>query len=113
VNVFRHHDVSEHHQDVTPAHLFQHFEQKVAPFGSVEQRPSLLTAARDEVQIIGAVVALEAGGHGVILGGRARECLCRLTGFMGENLIPLLAKNARNGAPGGPRFTRPIRERDC
>jgi hypothetical protein len=49
VNVLGHDHVPGHHEMVSPAHLFQHSEKKIAPARRAQQRLPPITTAGDEV----------------------------------------------------------------
>jgi hypothetical protein len=75
VDVFGHDDVSNHHEVVTAANLFEGLEEQISSGLCVEERTSLVTAESDEMQISGAVVSSETVGHSVMVGaGRSMGC---------------------------------------
>ena len=64
MNVFGHNDVSDDDKHIAPSHLFQHFEKKVTPARSAEQRLSAIATASNEMKITDAVVAVKVLPHG-------------------------------------------------
>jgi len=73
VDVFGHDDVSEDDEVVAAADLFQSFQKQIAMVSAAQQRTPLITTASDEVQVVGALVAAEASGHGATLAGEFRR----------------------------------------
>ena len=63
VKVFRHDDVSQNHDPVAEAHLFEHLKEKIAVPDGGEERLPLETATRNEVEVTGAVVAMKRPRH--------------------------------------------------
>jgi len=61
--VIGHDHVSDHDETVTQANLFPDFEKQVPPAEGSEQRPLVITAGGDEVQVSFAVVTMQAPGH--------------------------------------------------
>ena len=75
VDMLGHNHVSDDHEAVTTADLFEDLEKQIAPWFGVEQRTTLVTTEGDEVQIAGAVVSSEAIGHIAMLRGKRGETL--------------------------------------
>jgi hypothetical protein len=63
MEVFRHHHITENHETVALANLFENHEKQVAAAGRPEPGLPLVTAACDEVQITSAAVSLQILGH--------------------------------------------------
>ncbi len=61
--MFGHDHVSQNHHPVAAAHGFEHCEEKIAVAGGGEERLPLETAARNEMEITGAVVAMKRSRH--------------------------------------------------
>jgi hypothetical protein len=57
MNVLGHNDISNDDEPIALSHLLQHFEKKVPPARSAEQRLSAIATASDEMKITGAIVA--------------------------------------------------------
>ena len=58
-----HHHVSYNRKVITPPDLLQHLQEQIAILFSPQQGASLITACGDEMQISGAVIAMEPPGH--------------------------------------------------
>ena len=63
VEVFRHDDVTVDDKLILTTSLFKDFEKQVAVLRTAEFGPALVTTAGDEVQVLGAVISYESGGH--------------------------------------------------
>src|SRR5580692_4389032 len=63
MKVLGHDDVSEHHEAMLAADFFQTVQEQITALCSVEPRLSFIATASDDVEIAGAVVALETLGH--------------------------------------------------
>jgi len=63
VDVFGHDDVADQSETVAGAHFFEDLHGKVSGADGVEERPSLVTAESDEMQIAATGDALEVLGH--------------------------------------------------
>jgi len=63
VKVFGHDHVSQNHDPVAAAYLFEHCKEKIAVPDGGEERLPLETATGNEVEIIGAVVARKRPRH--------------------------------------------------
>ncbi len=61
--MFRHYDISHHHEAVALAGLFQDGEEAVAASSGTQKGQAVIAGARDKVQLIGAVVAMQAARH--------------------------------------------------
>src|ERR1017187_4267156 len=61
--MFRHDNISHNHEAVAPARLFQHAEEAVAPACGAQKWPAAVTRTGDKVQVMSAVVAMEAARH--------------------------------------------------
>ncbi len=85
VNLFRHDDISDDHEPVALARLFQNREEAVAAARGAQKRQSPGAGAGDKVQVMSAVSAMQSAGHDQPHG----------TG----SVVPALAQNARAGHP--------------
>jgi hypothetical protein len=56
-------DVAYDHELITPADCFEHGQKQIAPLRARQPRWAMVTTAGDEVQFLGAVVALGMVGH--------------------------------------------------
>ena len=65
MKVFGHDDVSVDHEAVLLARFFQDAQEKVAAFGLVQLRLAVVATAGDEMQVMVAVIAMQALGHPV------------------------------------------------
>ncbi len=63
MEVLRHHDASENNEAVPCTHLLQSFEEEIAQVRCAQERLPMIATAGDEVQVAGAVVALEIFWH--------------------------------------------------
>ena len=63
MEVLRHHDISHNHEAIALPGLFEDRKESVAAAHATELRPSVITRASDKVQVMGAVSAMESGGH--------------------------------------------------
>jgi len=61
--VFRHDDISHHHESIALTSLFQNREEAVAAARSAQKRQSLIAGAGDKVQVMGAVGPMQAAWH--------------------------------------------------
>jgi len=62
--VLGHDDVSDNHEAIPLADLFEDLEEQVAAPGGAEQWLAAITTARDKVKVSGTVVTRKAPGHG-------------------------------------------------
>jgi len=60
MEVLRHDDKSVDHEAVLLARLFQDAQNKVAAFGRAQLRLAMVATAGDEMQIVVAVIAIQA-----------------------------------------------------
>jgi hypothetical protein len=65
MKVLGHDDVSVDHEAVLLARGFQDVQEKVAAFGRAQLRLAVVATAGDEMQIVVAVIAMQALGHPV------------------------------------------------
>jgi len=65
-------------EPVFAASFFEDTEKEIAAFGGVQQRPAAITIARDKVQVVRSVVAVQAFGH-YGTGLSARRCWLAVT----------------------------------
>jgi len=65
MKVLRHDDVSVDHKAVLLARFFQDAQEKIAAFGRAQLRLAVTATAGDEMQVMGAVIAMQALGHPV------------------------------------------------
>jgi len=63
MEVLGHDDVSVDHKAVLLAGFFQDAQKKIAAFGRAQLRLAVVAAAGDEMQIMVAVIAMQALGH--------------------------------------------------
>jgi len=63
MEVLGHHHVSHDHEAVALPGLFEDAEESVTAAQATEFRSSVITRASDKVQVMGAVSAVESGGH--------------------------------------------------
>ena len=63
MKVFRHDYVSVDHEAVLVARFFQDAEEEVAAFGGAKLRLAVVATAGDEMQIVTAVITMQALGH--------------------------------------------------
>lgn len=75
MKVFGHDHITNDYELIPATHTFQYFEEKVAARRRAQEWTTLIATAGDVVQMIGAIVAFEALGHGEILWGDA-ICVC-------------------------------------
>jgi hypothetical protein len=61
--VIGHHDVAYHHEPIALADFFEDGQKQIAPLGARQPRLSMITAASDEMQLLGAVIAAGMVGH--------------------------------------------------
>ena len=92
MKVLGHDHVSDHDETVPLAGLFQNAQEEIAATSRVEPGYSVITTARDEVQVSAAVIPLQTCGHGE-----------RVHPFTGERCDAAhtrpLQKTARSGPP--------------
>jgi hypothetical protein len=67
--VLGHNDVSDDHETVPQPGVLQHAQEEVAPLGTSKLGLTVIAAAGDEVEVLPAVPALQASGHGSRLAG--------------------------------------------
>jgi hypothetical protein len=67
MNVVRHHHKTDHDKSVILPHLFQNLQEEVPALSSCEPRLAMITTAIDEVQIVMAVITLQAFWHSLTL----------------------------------------------
>ena len=75
MEVLGHDDVSVDHEAVFLAGLFKDVQEQVSADCGVQDRAALVTAAGDEVEVLGVVVPVEVGCHG-------NEDICGLSSGM-------------------------------
>ena len=63
VNVFGHNYITDYHESVALPNLFADTQEQVPPPRAAQPGLATLATASDEVEMLGAVVALEAGRH--------------------------------------------------
>jgi len=63
MKVLRHEHEAEHDKAMASPDFFQEFEQQIAVVRGAQQRTSPVTTASDKVQIVGAVITLEAARY--------------------------------------------------
>ena len=63
MEVFRHHDISDHYKTVAAADLFENFQKQASTGGSSQHGTAVVTTRRDEVQVAAAVASLETFRH--------------------------------------------------
>jgi len=63
MEVLGHDDISVDHEAELPAGLFQDAQEQVAAFGPVQLRLAMVATAGDEMQIVVAVIAMQALRH--------------------------------------------------
>jgi hypothetical protein len=63
MEMFRHNHIPDHHKPIAPAHALQHREEELAARVCTQHRLTLITTARDEVQIARAIKTLEELRH--------------------------------------------------
>src|ERR1700692_4859915 len=85
MNMLRHDHIADHDEAVALASLFENGEKSIAGFVGSKKWQSPITRAGDKVQVVSAVGAVQAGGHGQFYG-------------IGS-IVPALAQNARAGHP--------------
>ena len=59
----RHDDVSHEYEAIALPGFFEDRKESIAAVHATELRPSVITRASDKVQVMGAVSAMESGGH--------------------------------------------------
>jgi hypothetical protein len=102
MNVVGHRDVADHHKLIALTDFFEDFEEQVAPFWVCQPRLAMIRTTGEEVEIIMAGLALQAGGHAPEFYSKAdierwRDQRQNPTAFAFGN--PTLAQNARAGHP--------------
>lgn len=63
MKVLRHDHIAQHNEATLTAHFFENFQKQIAPRCSVEPSFSLITTARDVVQVSASVISLQAARH--------------------------------------------------
>ncbi len=63
MKMFRHYDISVHHEAILAARFFQDHQKEVATFGTSQLRLAAVTTAGYEMQILVSVIANESFGH--------------------------------------------------
>jgi len=58
-----HHHVSTYDEAVPLANFLKNVKKQIATIGRVQDRPTMIATARDEVQMLQSVVSLELAGH--------------------------------------------------
>jgi hypothetical protein len=61
--VLRHDYVADDDKAIAPADPLQHLKKQVAILPGAKQRTALVTASGDEMEVAGAVVTMQSGGH--------------------------------------------------
>ena len=69
VEVFGHDYISDYHKAVALPGLFQQVEEKCAPLRFPEQWQAAVATASDEMQVVRAIVSVQAPGHASRLAG--------------------------------------------
>jgi hypothetical protein len=64
MNVLRYNDVTDHHESISLAHLFENGKEAVAPTRPVQKGQSSIAGTGDKVQVMRAVGAMQTAGHG-------------------------------------------------
>jgi hypothetical protein len=62
--MFRHHDVTDDHEAISDAYLFENREKAVTAARSAQKWQSPITGTSDKVQVMRAVGTMQAAGHG-------------------------------------------------
>jgi len=61
--VLRHHDIAQDDDPISPANPFQDLQKQVATGRIAQQRPAVIAAEGEEVEIAGAVSAVKVPGN--------------------------------------------------
>lgn len=70
-----HDDVSVNDETVLTARFFQDLQEAIAGFGCAQEGLTAVTTGSDEMQIVGAIIAMESLGHPVrIISGFECDC---------------------------------------
>jgi hypothetical protein len=73
--VLRHDYIPDHFEAVSLANFFQNIEKQVTSFGAGEEGLTMVTAARDEVEIVVTVNSVKTSGHvGIVEDGLRSIC---------------------------------------
>jgi hypothetical protein len=64
MNVLGHHDISQHHQPIAPAHTLKDLQEEIGMRSAPEKRLALITTERQKMQIVAAIEAVQVCGHG-------------------------------------------------
>jgi hypothetical protein len=65
MKVLRHNYISVDHEAIFLTRFFQDSQEKITAFGRAQLRLAVVATAGDEVQILAAVIAMQALGHPV------------------------------------------------
>ena len=68
-----HHDVAYRHKPIALADFFEDCQKQIAPLGARQPGLSMITAASDEMQLLGAAIAAGMVGHSARLRVAAKK----------------------------------------
>ena len=75
MDVLRHDHVSNYNETTASSNLLEDFKKQVPAARGAQQRTPMITTKGDEVQVSGAIAAMQTPGHdGMLLAGRV-ACL--------------------------------------
>ena len=92
MKVFGHDHVTQHHEAITLPYLVQNSKKQVTAARMAEDRLAAVTAAGDEMQVLGAVESVQALGHDVRIVSGEGDPVC-------DGARPFAKKRERTGHP--------------
>ena len=75
MNMLGHNHVPGYDETITGPHLFEDFEKEIPPPRRAEKSQAMVAAEGDEMRVAGAVITMQAPGHGGIVLGGTVVCL--------------------------------------